>query len=52
MIVSSTFLKLPYMIKLAMLTTMTAIYVILAKTAFSEVFSRQQSCGISLLDNG
>ena len=52
MVSSATFLKLPYMIKLTLLTIMALVYALLVKTVFGDVFSRQQSCGISLLDTG
>ncbi|KAI2810933.1 Adenylate cyclase type 8 [Blomia tropicalis] len=52
MVSSATYLKLPYMIKLSMLSLMTIIYIILVKTAFVDLFSRLQSCGISLLYTG
>ena len=52
MVSSAAFLKLPYMIKLTLLSIMAIVYVVLVKTIFANVFSRQESCGISLLDTG
>lgn len=52
MVSSATFLKLPYAIKLVMLSIMLLVYTILVKLIFTDVFSHMQACGISLLNIG
>ncbi|XP_075585663.1 adenylyl cyclase 78C isoform X1 [Dermatophagoides farinae] len=52
MVSTTTFLKLPYIIKFTTLSSMTLIYIIIVKFVFIVVFSRQQSCSISLFTHG
>ena len=52
MVSTVTFLKLQYLIKLIILTTMGLTYVALVKLVFVDIFSRRQSSSIALLHSG
>ncbi|CAG2177478.1 unnamed protein product [Oppiella nova] len=52
MIASVAFLKLSYLLKFIILAAMATIYLILVEFVFNNVFSRSQSCGMSMQYDG